>query len=201
MSSGVERCGATSVSASQKGRHMRRDRIPISAVEDLRREFDNAAEHHLQDVSKTQAIKLLLPQIQTMQNKGYGLADIAARLSNKGVVVTAIGLKNCLSQIRSAAEITRLRKGTQSRPTARNEAGLTAKPKSQAMPPDPPKAPAASTDRALGSIRKDTDPRAASRAASAPLAPSTSTAPAAAPTPEPRPRPGGFIPRMDSDEV
>jgi hypothetical protein len=180
---------------------MRPDRIPISAVEDLRREFDDAAEHHLQDVSKTQAIKLLLPQIQTMQNKGYGLADIAARLSNKGVVVTAVGLKNCLSQIRSAAEITRLRKGTQSRPTARNEAGHTPKPKSQAVPPGPPKASAPNTDRAPVATRKDSDTRPASRAASAPVSPSTSTQPEAAPAPEPRLRPGGFIPRMDSDEI
>jgi hypothetical protein len=186
--------GAKSVSASEKGRHMRPQRIPISSVEDLKREFDNAAEHRVQEVSKTQAIKLLLPQIQIMQNKGYGLADIAARLSNKGVVVTAVGLKNCLSQIKSAAEVTRLRKGTQSRPTVRDEAGLTAKPKSQA-------ASAPNTDRAPGSNRKDSDPRPASRAASAPVASSTRTPPEAAPTPEPRLRPGGFIPRMDSDEI
>jgi hypothetical protein len=180
---------------------MRPQRIPISAVEDLKREFDSAAEHHVHEVSKTQAIKLLLPQIQTMQNKGYGLADIAARLSNKGVVVTAVGLKNCLSQIKSAAEVTRLRKGTQSRPTVRNEADLTAKPKSQAVPPDPPKASAPNTDLAPGSSRKDRDPRPASRAASAPVTSGTSTQPEAAPTPEPRLRPGGFIPRLDSDEI
>jgi hypothetical protein len=40
------------------------------------------------EVSKAEAVRLLLPQIQVMQSEGYGLAHIVSWLSSKGVAIT-----------------------------------------------------------------------------------------------------------------
>ena len=50
---------------------MRQYRIPNSTIEEIKRMFEDASEHPVREVNKVQAIKMLLPQIEVMLNKGY----------------------------------------------------------------------------------------------------------------------------------
>ena len=55
---------------------MRQYRIPKSTIEELKRMFEDASEHHVSEVSKVQAIQMLLPQIEVMLNKGYSVRTL-----------------------------------------------------------------------------------------------------------------------------
>ena len=77
-------------------------KIRVVAVEELQRALDSEPECRVEEVTKLQAIRMLLPQIHAMQSKGYGLAAIAGRLSEGGVAVTALTLKSYLTQAKTA---------------------------------------------------------------------------------------------------
>jgi hypothetical protein len=79
---------------------MRQYRIPNSTIEELKQMFEDASEHHLREVNKVQAIKMLLPQIEVMLNKGYTVSDIASMLSEKGIVVTPVTLRAYLGKLK-----------------------------------------------------------------------------------------------------
>ncbi len=64
-------------------------------------------------MTKTEAIRMLVPHILGMRAKGYRLADIAKMLSDRGIPVSAAALQKHLSHVR--------RKRGQSKPRAPQE--------------------------------------------------------------------------------
>lgn len=77
-------------------------KIAMTAIEQIQRAFETAPEHRVKEVPKVQAIRILIPQIRTMQSKGYDWEAIAALLSEQGIPVTAVTLRSYLHQARAA---------------------------------------------------------------------------------------------------
>jgi hypothetical protein len=75
----------------------------MTAVEQVQRSFENAPECRVKEVSKVQAIRILIPQIRAMQAKGYDWEAIARLLSEQGIAVTAVTLKSYLHQAKAPA--------------------------------------------------------------------------------------------------
>jgi hypothetical protein len=77
-------------------------KIAIAAIERLQRTLESTPECQIAEVTKSEAIRMLSPQIHAMQSKGYGLGVIAGVLSENGVAVTPVTLKGYLKQLRAA---------------------------------------------------------------------------------------------------
>lgn len=98
---------------------MQQSKIPMSAIEEARRVLEDVPDHDVTEVSKAQAIRLLSPQIHAMQSKGYSLSHIASVLSNKGISITGVTLRNYLNHLRSEAQQKTNRKGNRDRGRSR----------------------------------------------------------------------------------
>ena len=81
---------------------MRPSKIPMVAVEQLQRTLESAPECRVEEVSKLEAIRMLVPQIRAMQSKGYVVGAIAKMLSENGLSVTGVTLKSYLRQTKAA---------------------------------------------------------------------------------------------------
>jgi hypothetical protein len=83
------------------GRGMQQPKIPISAIHDVLRAVEEAPDCDVTEVAKVEAMRRLVPAIKTMQAKGYGLAHIAKLLSDKGIPVTEVTLKQYVHRLGS----------------------------------------------------------------------------------------------------
>jgi hypothetical protein len=90
-------------------------RIPVAAIEQLQRAIESLPECQVDEVTKVQAIRMLVPQIQAMQSKGYSLGAIAKMFSENGIVVTAVTLKSYLNQVKPMRGRKGIRKSKQRR--------------------------------------------------------------------------------------
>jgi hypothetical protein len=70
-----------------------RTRIGIGAIERVQRRMREYPDQEPQDVTKTEAVRRLLPDIRAMQKRGYSLPAIAAVLAEEGIVASAASLK------------------------------------------------------------------------------------------------------------
>jgi hypothetical protein len=73
--------------------------ILVATVEKILRAAEDAPALQETEVSKTEAMRRLMPAIMTMRAKGYRLAPIASLLSDNGVAVTEVSLKHYLHRL------------------------------------------------------------------------------------------------------
>jgi hypothetical protein len=66
-----------------------RTKIRFDAIEQARKLLENAPPPEIEEVTKSHAIRLLLPQIREAQSKGYSIEAITRMLSESGVQVSA----------------------------------------------------------------------------------------------------------------
>lgn len=85
-----------------------RDKVGIDAIEKLQRKLTALPDYRPREVTKTEAVRLLLPEIHALQKRGYSLSAIAGLLSEDGVAVSAMTLK---AYVKQAGDRTRVRKG------------------------------------------------------------------------------------------
>jgi hypothetical protein len=91
-----------------------RNKIELDAVEKLQRKLAAMPDYRPRLVTKTEAVRLLLPEIHSMQRRGYSLSAIAGFLSDDGVVVSVMTLKAYMQQ---AGEKKRRPKPIKAKPT------------------------------------------------------------------------------------
>jgi hypothetical protein len=87
-----------------------RSKIRLDAIERIKHALQSLPEHHDQEVTKTQAIRLLIPEIHAIRSKGYSFSVIVELLSEHGVAVTVPSLKTMLSPSRRDSDGKRRRK-------------------------------------------------------------------------------------------
>jgi hypothetical protein len=76
-----------------------RTKIRFDAVERARKLLENVAPPELEEVTKSQAVRLLLPQIREAQSKGHSIEAIARMLSESGVPVSAHLVKDLVWKV------------------------------------------------------------------------------------------------------
>ncbi len=87
-----------------------RTKVRLEGIERIKHAFDALPPHHDDEVTKTQAIRMLIPHIETIRAKGYGLPAIVSLLSEHGVAITVSSLKTVLSPSRRETEGKKKRK-------------------------------------------------------------------------------------------
>jgi len=73
-------------------------KVRLDDVRKLDEALAELPEQQNQEIAKTEAIRILLPRIRTLQSRGYSLGDIAQRLTNGGVPMTAMLLRIYLTR-------------------------------------------------------------------------------------------------------
>ena len=186
----------------------RGQKVRLDDVRKLDEDFAALPEIQNQEIAKTEAIRLLLPRIQTLQARGYSLANIAERLTNGGVPMAVIMLRADLARVGAlpkqrrsrpknrpntpknivvASKNTDITAGPPAEKTANTDA-----PKDAASPPSPGVAPKKSEDSPATSAQQP----AASKEPPAPRAVNEQKTPGEA---EPKRGPSSFTPRKDTD--
>src|SRR5689334_1806143 len=74
----------------------RGQKVRLDDVKRLDESFAALPEQENQEIAKTAAVRILLPRIQILLKRGYTMGDIAKRLSEGGVPMTAMLLRNYL---------------------------------------------------------------------------------------------------------
>jgi hypothetical protein len=87
-----------------------RSKIRLDTIEQIKRTLEALPQHHDEEVTKKQAIRILLPNIEAIRSKGYGLPAIASFLSGHGIPITVPYLKTVISPSRHDAEGKKQRK-------------------------------------------------------------------------------------------
>jgi hypothetical protein len=167
-------------------------KIRFDAIERAQKLLEAAPEPHLEEVSKSHAARILIPQIRDAQSKGYSLRAIASLLADSGIPVSASLLKTLLSQERSRTVSTtdpRVEPATRRR-SAAHEA--RSRPRTEPSSNPARAGVTASTRRgpAPGSDRREDSPD-----------PQSPPAPAVASTPSPPQRRSSFVPRPDTEDI
>jgi len=177
---------------------MRQYRIPNSTIEEIKRMFEDASEHPVREVNKVQAIKMLLPQIEVILNKGYSVSEIASMLSEKGIVVTPITLRAYLGKLKETPASKRIPIGRSTRSAGRDVSGVSAKSKPQSVANDSPDRSrplvSSTTPKTTGEVGKSSQPpKTISPTVAAEASPRVSH--------EPVPNRFGFVPRKDTENI
>ena len=81
-----------------------RSKIRLDAIERIKKTLETLPQHHDEELTKKQAVRMLLPDIEAIRAKGYGLPSIAGFLSEHGIPITVAYLKTVLSPSRRDAE-------------------------------------------------------------------------------------------------
>ena len=177
---------------------MRQNKIQKSTIEEVRRSFANASDHHTNEVSKLQAIGLLLPDIRVMQNKGYLLSEIASMLSEKGIPVTTGTLGAYLGKVKSTVEHNRV-------PVGRNRRTTEATPQASQGPTKPKSVANDSLDRSRTRTGNAREAGSGEVATTATVSGKTSsvdgTEPSTRASREQVPNRYGFVPRKDTENI
>jgi hypothetical protein len=172
-------------------------KIAVAAIEQLQRALEDVPECQVEDVSKVQAIRMLIPQIQKMRSKGYGWSAIAQLVSEGGIAVSAVTLKSYLTQAKAVGRKNGERKVKAPRRSQGTGRGAGTEPLRSTVGP------------AEGANRNvSADPVGASKTVSA-----TASQQVAAPIPtalaktgarrgeDGHPRRSSFVPKEDSEEI
>jgi len=171
-------------------------KIRFDAIERAQKLLEAAPEPRLEEVSKSHAARILIPQIRDAQSKGYSLRAIASLLADSGIPVSASLLKTLLSQERSR---TVSKTNPRVEPTIRRR---SAPHEARSRPrPEPSSNPARAGVTA--STRRGPAPESDRQEDS--LDPRSPPAPAVASTPSPPPSPphrrSSFVPRPDTEDI
>jgi hypothetical protein len=169
-------------------------KMRLELVEALQRSLEEVPVHRDDEVTKTDAIRMLAPQIHAIQAKGYSMGAIAQMLSERGLAITATALKSYLSHARSPGARKKARAGR------KTKGGAAPKPVAVAVAPvatpsDPAAAPS-SADAALSAVATPVPKPVATKAP-----PTVAARAAAAPAAVTGERRSSFVPRSDTDDI
>jgi hypothetical protein len=73
-------------------------KIGCDAVDRARKLLETVAAPTIEEVTKSEAVRMLLPQIREARSKGYGLEAIAKMLSESGVTASASLVRDLLTE-------------------------------------------------------------------------------------------------------
>lgn len=132
-----------------------RSRIQLGAIEQVQRAFAAAPHQEVKDVDKSEAIRMLVPDIEAMKSKGYSLVDIAGVLSDNGVPITPTVLKNYLGLAKGRASV---RKGHNKRPRGGQASGNARVTRFEAAPPAATHVVGKEAERASSAAREEPAP-------------------------------------------
>ena len=161
-------------------------RIRVDLIDEVQQALHALPQHQPDEVTKSQAIQRLLPQIRESQSKGYSLAAIGKVLTERGIAVTTGALRAHLSAAKTGPDggKTKARRAKRTAQASRS-------------------APAATPVEAVQTVRT-APPRPAAAKPGAPSTPASVdlTWDAAAPSGKPAParsQRGTFVPEPDGD--
>jgi hypothetical protein len=77
---------------------MTRGKVALSAIEDLKRQMQEAPDRKVTEMSMVRAIQMLAPSIRAMQARGYKMAEVAEILASRGIPIAATTLRSYLSR-------------------------------------------------------------------------------------------------------
>jgi hypothetical protein len=157
------------------------------AIRTLQQSLEAVAPYQATELSKQQAVRELLPQIEALRAKGYSWTSVAAMLSEHGVPVSVAALRTYLRRAREEAP-----KGAS--PAAARRSRTTRAVASQPEPP-PATVPSPSQGQPVTTAGKPQP----SIAASAPVVAPQRATPAASRQQEPSR--SSFVPRRDTDDI
>ncbi len=188
----------------------RGQKVRLDDVRKLDESFAELPEQQNQEVAKTEAIRILLPRITTLLKRGYTIPDIAKRLSDGGVPMSAMLLRTYL--VREGGTGGRRRSRTKKRTDApESTAAQPATPEGgtsgqalttvAAAPSAPDIKPAPAADQGVAKSKKTGDkPATPAPQPAAPKAGPT-TQPSTSGESETKPAPGKFTPKPDTDDI
>jgi hypothetical protein len=179
---------------------MQQPKIALSTIDEVLRFAEEAPALNESEVTKTEAMRRIVPALKAMQAKGYGMGQIARLLSERGIAITELALRHymCRHGGRSSADTPRPAK----RERSTDRAGTGPSPKPGAAPaPTPNRAstPAPTAERQDRQVPAPTHPRTSSAPAGVPSELSQ-RAPNASGT-EPAAMRGGFVVRPDRPRI
>ncbi len=162
-------------------------RYGAEAIRTLQQSLEAVAPYQATELSKQQAVRALLPQIETLRAKGYSWASVAAMLSEHGIPVSVAALRTYLRRAREEAP-----KGGS--PAAARRSRTT-----RAVAPQPEPAPATAASPSQGrAVAPASKPQPSNTAPAPMVAPQRATP--AGPRQQEPPR-SGFVPRPDTDDI
>jgi hypothetical protein len=188
----------------------RSQKVRLDDVKKLDDSFAALPEHHNPEIAKSEAIRMLLPRIQTLLKRGYSMPDIAKRLSDGGVPMTAMLLRSYLMR-ESGTGVRRRNKPKKNREQPEStvvqagstETGVTRESASSEVPTAnaEKKQPAAPVEQSVAKAKQPESKAAATveqpaGPKAAPPAPAKSTSGA-----EEKPSPGKFAIKPDTEDI
>ena len=188
----------------------RSQKVRLDDVRKLDESFAELPEQQNQEVAKTEAIRILLPRITTLLKRGYTIPDIAKRLSEGGVPMSAMLLRTYL--MREGGTGGRRRSKPKKRTEApENTAAQSAVPDAStsgqalttgaAMPSASDIKPAPAEDQGVPKSKKAGDKPAPPVAQPVTPKPGPAPEPSTSGASEEKPAPGKFIPKPDTDDI
>jgi hypothetical protein len=75
-----------------------RQKIRCDAIDRARKFLETVTTPTIEEVTKSEAVRMLLPQIREARSKGYGLEAIAKMLSESGVTASASLVRDLLTE-------------------------------------------------------------------------------------------------------
>jgi hypothetical protein len=157
-----------------------KNKVRIDAIHHAERALDALPEFSPEEVTKTQAVRMLIARIRATQAKGYSLEAISQVLAERGISIGPSALRAYMSETKREGD-GRKRKHRSKR--ARPAQGVSSAAPSEASPRAAPAPSGASSKQA------STIPRAVGSAGATPASPA------------PAVRRAMFVPREDSDEI
>jgi hypothetical protein len=134
------------------------ERIRIADLDHIAQALDVAPVPQRSEVSKSQAIRTLMPTIQRMQARGHTAETIAEVLAANGIKITAPTLNNYLQRARAVPAAAQKRGRKQRAKQTDNRARTTQQPLStQSTPPGRGTGKEIPNNKATFSVREDSD--------------------------------------------
>jgi hypothetical protein len=168
-----------------------RTKIRFDAVERARKLLEDVRPPEIEEVTKSQAVRLLLPQIREAQSKGHSIEAIARMLSESGVQVSAHLVKDLVWKVGARRES----KGEAAAKPARRRAPASV----DADSPSPKEA--TSKEPPVQSIATKASTTIAGSAEQAPSGDSAPRGQSPAPSGASPQRRSTFVPRPDTKDI
>jgi hypothetical protein len=177
---------------------MHAKKVRVAEIQRIRGTMKNAPEHPVDEVTTAEAVRMLSPEIQAMQAKGYGLPAIAAHLSDNGLAMTTKTLKTYLTEARATGR--RKKRRAAKRVGSANGAGSTA-PTTESKAAGVAQAGSAAGPHAARVVPKATPPVTTQATAPVTLAAAKGTTGTTRPGDDAGVRRSAFVPKEDTRDI
>lgn len=74
------------------------EKVRVELIGNLQQKYDALPKCKVEEVSRAQAVRMMIPQVRAMREKGYSLAAIAKMLADDGINVTVASLTSYLKE-------------------------------------------------------------------------------------------------------